>query len=46
MICFIVFAALACAVGATAPTTAADLMAAGIWVLCDIELLNLIFGRR
>lgn len=46
MICFIFFAALACAAGATAPATAADLMAVGVWVLCDIELLKLIFGRR
>lgn len=46
MICFIVFAALACAAGATPPATAADLMAVGVWVLCDIELLKLIFGRR
>ena len=46
MICFIVFAALACAAGATPPTTAADMMAIGVWVLCDIELLKLIFGRR
>lgn len=28
------------------PATAADLMAVGVWVLCDIELLKLIFGRR
>lgn len=46
MICFTVFAALACAAGATAPTTAVDLMAIGVWVLCDIELLKLIFGKR
>lgn len=46
MICFTIFAALACAAGATAPTTATDLMAVGIWVLCDIELLKLIFGKR
>lgn len=46
MICFIVFAALACAAGAAPPATAADLMAVGVWVLCDIELLKLILGRR
>lgn len=46
MICLIVFATLACATGATLPATAADLMAAGVWVLCDIELLKLILGRR
>lgn len=46
MICIIVFAALASAAGATPPTMAADMMAAGVWVLCDIELLKLIFGRR
>lgn len=46
MICFMVVAALACTAGATMPAAAADLMAAGVWVLCDIELLKLIFGRR
>ncbi len=46
MICIIVFAALACAAGATMPATAADMMAVGVWVLCDIQLLKLIFGRR
>lgn len=46
MICFMVLAALACAAGATMPATAADMMAVGVWVLCDIELLKLIFGRR
>ena len=46
MICFTIFAALACAAGATAPTAATDLMAIGIWVLCDIELLKLFFGKR
>lgn len=48
MICFTIFAALACAAGATAPTTATatDLMAIGVWVLCDIELLKLIFEKR
>lgn len=46
MICFTIFAALACAAGATAPTTATDLMAIGVWVLCDIELLKLFFGKR
>lgn len=46
MICFTVYAALAYAAGATMPATAADMMAVGVWVLCDIELLKLIFGRR
>ena len=45
MICFIIVAALACAAGATPPTTAADMMAIGVWVLCDIELLKLLFGK-
>lgn len=46
MICFTIFAAFACATGATALTTASDLMAIGVWVLCDIELLKLFFGKR
>lgn len=46
MICYTVIAALAHAAGATMPATAADMMAVGVWVLCDIELLKLIFGRR
>ena len=44
--CFTVFTALARAVGVTAPTMAVDLIAVGIWVLCDIELLKLFFGKR
>lgn len=46
MICFTVYAALAYAARATMPATAADMMAVGVWVLCDIELLKLIFGRQ
>lgn len=46
MICFMAIASLAYAAGATMPATAADMMTVGVWVLCDIELLKLIFGRQ
>lgn len=47
MICFIVVAVLARAAGATEflAMQADSLTAFGLWVLCDIELLRLIFGK-
>lgn len=46
MICYIFVAIFAQMAGATVPTSIEDMIAIGIWVLCDIELLKLLFRGR
>ena len=45
MICYIIIAILAQMAGARVPISAEDMVAIGIWVLCDIELLKLLFKK-
>ena len=45
MICYILIAVLAQIAGTIIPTSAEGMVVLGIWTLCDIELLKLLFKK-